>query len=71
MFFSRKYPTVDGERYFWEARYVTTMFDASPKSLREIERFLKNEEAILRQFTIKVDSAVDRAHGNTYKNPYL
>ncbi len=47
------------------------MFDASPKSLKEIERFLKNEEAILRQFTIKVDSAVDRANGNTYKNPYL
>ena len=34
----------DGERYFWEARYVSSFFDASPQTLTEVGRMLKNEE---------------------------
>ncbi len=68
---NRKYATVDGERHFWDARYVTATFDASPNCLKEVDRFLRNEEGILRHFPVKLDSAVDRANGKTYKNPYL
>jgi ribosomal protein S6 len=61
----------DGTRYFWEARYITTTFDASPKCLTEIDRFLRNEEGVLRTFTVKVDSSLDRSTTSTYKNPYF
>jgi hypothetical protein len=67
----RQYPTTDGTRYFWEARYVSTYFDASPKVLKEVERLLRNEEAILRFFTVKKTTAADRVRGYNYRNPYL
>jgi Ribosomal protein S6 len=68
---SRKYPTTDGTRYFWDARYITTSFDASPKVLVETERLLRTEEGILRFFTIRGKTSIERCRGNSYRNPYL
>lgn len=61
----------DGSRYFWEARYVSTTFDASPKCLIEIDRMLRNEEGVLRAFTVKHKSSLFRCSSKNYKNPYF
>jgi ribosomal protein S6 len=66
----RAFPTREGERYFWEARYVSTYFDASPKALVELGRMLRTEEGILRFFTLKKDSVKDRVSAANYKNPF-
>lgn len=60
-----------GERYFWDARYITTSFNASPKSLTEIERQLRQEEGVLRFFTTKMKSNITRSRGFSFRNPYL
>ena len=62
---------MDGTRYFWEARFVTTTFDASPTALVEIDRVMRNEEGVLRTFTVKLKSGLDRSRCANYKNPYL
>ena len=67
----RKYAGTDGIRYFWEARFITATFDANPQCLVETDRMLKNEAGVLRFFTVKLKSGVDRATGKSYKNPYL
>eukprot|EP01038_Epipyxis_sp_PR26KG_P009582 gene9582-12906_t len=67
----RKYATPDGTRYFWEARYVTTTFDASPECLAEAERALKNEDGVLRFFTTKLSSGFDKSKEKSYRNPYM
>jgi ribosomal protein S6 len=64
----RKYASVDGTRHFWDARYVSSYFDASPKTLVEVERLLKNEEGVLRYFTVKKETGADRVRGGNYKN---
>lgn len=69
-FLHRKYAVQDGSRYFWEARFISTTFDASPKCLVEIDRMLRNENEVLRTVTLKLDTAHDRATTNSYKNPY-
>jgi ribosomal protein S6 len=61
----------DGSRYFWEARFVCSTFDASPAALKETERLLRNEESVLKFFTVKLKTAVDRSKATSYKNPYL
>ena len=67
----RKYVASDGSRYFWEARFTTVTFDASPSSLATIGRVIKQEEGVIRSFTIKLTSATDRVNAKSYKNPYL
>ena len=69
--FYRKYATTDGQRYFWEVRYVTSTFDISPKGLLEVERVVKSDEGVLRHFTTKVESASQRFNSRSYKNPYF
>ncbi len=71
IFLGRKYVATDGSRYFWEARFTTVTFDASPSSLETIGRVIKQEEGVIRAFTVKLTSAVDRVNGKNYKNPYL
>ena len=66
----RKYPTRDGERYFWEARYVSTYFDANPRTLIELGRMLRTEEGILRFFTLKRDTVKDRVAAKNFRNPF-
>eukprot|EP00598_Pedospumella_elongata_P001702 CAMPEP_0184967494 /NCGR_PEP_ID=MMETSP1098-20130426/858_1 /TAXON_ID=89044 /ORGANISM="Spumella elongata, Strain CCAP 955/1" /LENGTH=114 /DNA_ID=CAMNT_0027488965 /DNA_START=94 /DNA_END=438 /DNA_ORIENTATION=+ len=67
----RTFAVVDGPRYFWEARYLTATFDASPAALVEIGRMFRNEENVLRAFTIKRKSTVFQSSGGNYKNPYF
>ncbi len=66
----RKFATADGTRYFWEARYITATFDANPKVLIETDRLLKNEEGVLRSFTVKMKTTFDKAKENSYRNVY-
>jgi ribosomal protein S6 len=66
----RQYPALDGTRYFWDARFVTVTFDGTPTCLSEIDRFLRTEESVLRQFAVKVKSNVELSKAMTYKNPY-
>ena len=66
----RRYATTDGTRYFWEARYITATFDASPQVLIETDRLLKNEEGILRSFTVRMKSGFDKVKERSYRNPY-
>ena len=66
----RKYPTREGERYFWEARYVSTFFDANPRTLVDIGRMLRTEDGILRFFTLKRPTAKDRVASKNYRNPF-
>ena len=67
----RQFAVVNGPRHFWEARYVTTTFDASPAALVEIGRLFRNEENVLRAFTIKRKATIFQASGENYKNPYF
>lgn len=67
----RKYIASDGSRYFWEARFSTVTFDASPTALPTIARVIKQEEGVIRHFTLKLTSATDRINAMNYKNPYL
>ena len=69
--FNRKFATQDGTRYFWEARFITTTFDASPDCLIYINRMLQNEDGYIRVFTKKLDSGLDKVTTATYKNPYF
>ena len=66
----RKYISTTGERSFWGARFMTTTFDASPKVLAELGRLLRDDEAVLRYFTDKVPTKMDRTTATNYKNPY-
>jgi ribosomal protein S6 len=66
----RKYATREGDRYFWEARYVSTYFDISPKALPEVARFLRTEDGILRFDTLKRETANTRVASKNYKNPF-
>mmetsp|Transcript_26590 Transcript_26590/g.26840 ORF Transcript_26590/g.26840 Transcript_26590/m.26840 type:complete len:129 (+) Transcript_26590:205-591(+) len=67
----RKYATLEGERYFWEARYTTATFDASPRCLVETERILRNADGMLRYFTIKGETSVDKVNSKNYRNPFV
>jgi hypothetical protein len=67
----RKYVASDGSRYFWEARFTTVTFDASPSCLETIGRVMRQEEGVIRYFTAKKTSAIERVNGKNYKNPYL
>ena len=66
----RKYISTSGERYFWDARFVTTTFDANPKTLDDIKRMLRDDEAVLRYFTTKQDTKMEHLSATNYKNPY-
>ena len=68
---TRKYASTDGQRHFWEARFISATFDASPKCLSEAERQLKGEEGILRFHTTRVTSAVEKVNSRNFRNPYL
>jgi len=66
----RKFVSTDGDRYFWNARFVTTTFDAAPKVLADVNRLLRDDEAVLRYHTTKIDSKMSRLRAANYKNPY-
>ena len=68
---SRKYPTESGERYFNNARFITSTFDASPKMLIEIERLLRADDGVLRFYTTKAKSNIEKSRGLSFRNPYL
>lgn len=67
----RKFVTTDGDRYFWNARYVSAIIDVPSDALVDVNRFLKNEEAIIRHHLTRLESNVVAARGKTYRNPYL
>ena len=62
--------TIVERRYFWDARFMTTTFDANPKTLTELNRLLRDDEAVLRYFTDKVPTNMARVTAKNYKNPY-
>eukprot|EP00349_Pseudokeronopsis_sp_Brazil_P003521 CAMPEP_0202972028 /NCGR_PEP_ID=MMETSP1396-20130829/32787_1 /ASSEMBLY_ACC=CAM_ASM_000872 /TAXON_ID= /ORGANISM="Pseudokeronopsis sp., Strain Brazil" /LENGTH=115 /DNA_ID=CAMNT_0049702021 /DNA_START=25 /DNA_END=372 /DNA_ORIENTATION=+ len=66
----RKNTASDGSRFYWEARYVTVTFDASPVCLLEADRFLRLEEPVLRQFVTRAKTNLELAASETYKNPF-
>jgi ribosomal protein S6 len=66
----RKFATRTGERYFWEARYVSSFFDASPQALVEVSRMLRNEEGVLRVHTLRRDTVEQRLQGKNWRNKY-
>ena len=49
---------------------MSSYFDASPKTLIEVNRLLKNEDGILRFFTLKKQTSDERVNAKNYKNPY-
>ena len=65
----RKYASTDGTRHFWDARYTSSIFDASPKALIEVDRLLRNEEGVLRVFTTKKEGA-SRVRSSNFKNVF-
>eukprot|EP01039_Chlorochromonas_danica_P011117 gene11117-12385_t len=67
----RKFVTTDGDRYFWNARYVSAIIDVPSDGLVDVNRFLKNEEAIIRHHLTRLENNFVVARGKTYRNPYL
>ncbi len=63
--------TPDGHRWFWNAKFLTVTFDASPSCLVEAERVLRADDAVIRFHTIKVKTTADRFGARNYKNPYI
>jgi ribosomal protein S6 len=66
----RKYATSSGQRIVWDARYITATIDASPNALVELNRLLKSDEGILRHFTIKQPSEIQKAKWKDWRNIY-
>lgn len=48
---------------------MTSTFDASPKTMFEAERVLRNEEGIIRFYTVKTETTIDRANTRNFRNP--
>ncbi len=71
LFLDRSNAKAGQPRYFWEGKFFTALIDASPQCLVEVQRVAAMDEFVLRHYTIKVNSAVDRAFTKNYKNPYL
>jgi ribosomal protein S6 len=63
--------TTEGDRYFWNARYVSAVFDIPVESMTDVTRFLKNEESVIRHHLTRLESNLDRAKSKNYRNPYL
>ena len=59
-----------GERYFWDAQFMTSTFDCSPPVLKQLNRFLRDSEEVIRSHVTRVETKLDRLTCKTYKNPY-
>ena len=59
-----------GERYFWDAQFMTSTFDCSPPVLKQLNRFLRDSEEVIRSHVTRVETKLDRLTSKTYKNPY-
>lgn len=67
----RKYVNAQGNKIYWDARYVSAYFDVTPKALTDINRILKLDEIVIRSHTIRVPSAVQKCDSKRYDNPYI
>jgi hypothetical protein len=67
----REFPTEEGERHFWNAKYVTATFDASPDCLSQATRILKMDGGVIRVHTLKLKSLQQAIKQNNYKNPFF
>lgn len=47
------------QKYHWRARYISSYFDASPKTVKEVERVLRLDENVLRFFTLRPKTQAD------------
>ncbi len=61
---------MDGQRLFWNAKYISVTMDASPETLRESERVLRSDDGIIRFQAIRIETAVTRFGSRNYRNPY-
>jgi hypothetical protein len=43
----------------------------SPTGLVALERFIKNDDGILRFFTTRVTTSTEKFNSRSFKNPYL
>jgi hypothetical protein len=67
----REFPTEEGERHFWNAKYVTATFDASPDCLAQATRILKMDGGVIRVHTLKLKSLQQSIKQNNYRNPFF
>lgn len=47
------------QKYHWRARYISSYFDASPATVKEVERVLRLDENVLRFFTLRPKTQAD------------
>ena len=47
------------QKYHWRARYISSYFDANPKTIKEVERVLRLDENVLRFFTLRPKTQAD------------
>ncbi|TFJ86251.1 hypothetical protein NSK_002459 [Nannochloropsis salina CCMP1776] len=47
------------QKYHWRARYISSYFDVSPDTVKEVERVLRLDENVLRFFTLRPKTQAD------------
>mmetsp|Transcript_10648 Transcript_10648/g.12807 ORF Transcript_10648/g.12807 Transcript_10648/m.12807 type:complete len:138 (-) Transcript_10648:207-620(-) len=70
--FKAKYADKEGTRYYKKGRFISVYYDASPQTMKTVERELSMEEQILRNTHLKARSKLDTINTmNEKKNPYI
>mmetsp|Transcript_10976 Transcript_10976/g.15468 ORF Transcript_10976/g.15468 Transcript_10976/m.15468 type:complete len:138 (-) Transcript_10976:186-599(-) len=70
--FKAKYADNEGIRYYKKGRFISVYYDASPQTMKQVERELSLEEHILRNTHLKARSKLDTINAmNERKNPYI
>lgn len=41
---TRKYAASDGQRHYWDGRFISALFDASPACLKASETYLRGDD---------------------------
>ena len=68
-----KYPDYKtGQRYYEKGRYISLYYDASPNTIKDVEKILSMNDQVLRQSHLKARSKLDYISiQKEDKNPYV
>jgi ribosomal protein S6 len=69
--FKAKFPDKQGNRYFFQGRFISVYYDANPSTMRLVEQVLKMDEEVLRNTHLKARSTLDFVNLRPDRNPYV
>uniref|UniRef100_A0A6S8YXD6 Ribosomal protein S6 n=1 Tax=Ditylum brightwellii TaxID=49249 RepID=A0A6S8YXD6_9STRA len=70
--FKARYPDKEGNRYYKEGRFISVWYDASPRTLNQVENEIRLDDQILRYTHLKARNKLWYINNpNEKKNPYI